>query len=143
MTFRRRNNPVAWLVGLLALVAVLDTLFVIERLAEPLLVLTSVTLVVWRVTRQGRRALPPRPLEVLHGLAEEGVEVIRLRAEVAQLRADLADAREAAHAAWQDASEPGGSGVTVVDLRTRLLSDPRSGAHSLGVAGDPRTGTGH
>jgi hypothetical protein len=128
MTFRRRNNPVAWLVGLLALVAVLDALADIERLAVPLLVLTSVTLVVWRVTRQGRRSLPPHPPHVIEGLAEEGVEVIRLRAEVAQLRTDLAGAQEAAHAAWQDASESDSPGP---DMRARLLADPLSGVRRL------------
>jgi hypothetical protein len=82
---------------------------------------------------QRRPGLPAGPGEAgrPQPVAGDG-EAIRLRAEVAQLRADLASAREAAHAAWRDASEPDSPGP---DLRSRLLADPLSGARHLPGSG--------
>jgi hypothetical protein len=102
----RRHSPLAWFVALLALVAVLNAVAVVERLAGPLLLLTAAGLVVWAVARRGRRpVLLARPPKVIQGHAEDA-EVIRLRARVAQLSAELDEARESARMAWQDASDP-------------------------------------
>ena len=134
---RQRHNPLAWLVALVALVAVLNAVAVLERLAGPLLGLAAVGLVVWAVARRSRHSLPPGPPpKVVRGRAGDGRDecIAQLEEENAQLRADLADARDMAHAAWDRASEPGGQDATVVDLRARMLRDPRSGAHPLGSA---------
>jgi hypothetical protein len=126
-------------VALLVLVALLNAVAVVERLAGPLLVLAAVGLVVWAVACRGRRPVPPgRPPNASPGRAENA-ELIRLLAENAQLRAELDAARDSAYAAWQDATdsdsrdatEPGSRDATVVDLRARLLRDARSGAGPL------------
>jgi hypothetical protein len=128
MTRRRGHNPLALFVVLLVLAAVLNAVALIERLA-PLLLLAAVGLVVWALARRGRSLLP-RPPKVIDGQAEDS-ELERLRAEVIWLRRRLAETTYAAHAAWEQASEPGGQDATVVDLRTRLLRDARSGARPL------------
>jgi hypothetical protein len=129
MSRRSRPNPLAWLVVLLVLVAVLNAVAVIERLAGPLLLLAAV-LVVWALARHRRPVPPGHPPTVIRGRAQDDAEVIRLRAEVAHLCAELDEARDTAHAAWQDATEPGGA--TVIGMRARLLADRLSGAHRLG-----------
>jgi hypothetical protein len=80
-----------------------------------LLVLSVAGLLVWTLARH-RRPLPPRPPKVIRSRAEED-ELDRLRAEVEALRRRLA--------------ETTGQDATVVDLRTRLLRDARSGARPL------------
>jgi hypothetical protein len=76
--------------------------------------------------RRGRTSLPPGPGP---GRAEDA-ETIPLRAEVEALTAERDEAPESARAAWEASSEPRGS--KVVDLRARLIGDPRSGARPLG-----------
>jgi hypothetical protein len=133
MTRRSRHNPVAWFVALLALVAVLNVVAVIDRLAGPLL-LTAAGFAVWSVARRDRRPVPPgRPLNVIQGHARDA-EVIRLHAEIAQLRAELDEARESARRAWQDASDPDAAVPGPQDqpgMRARLLADRLSGARPL------------
>jgi hypothetical protein len=127
MTRRRGHNPLALFVALLVLAAVLNAVALIERLALPLL-LAVVGLAVWALA-QRRRPLPPQPPKVVQGEPEDS-ELERLRAEVIWLRRRLAETTDAAHAAWEQASEPD-QDATVVDLRTRLLRDARSGARPL------------
>jgi hypothetical protein len=123
---RRGHSPLAWLLALLALVVVLNTIAVLERLAGPLLMVAAVGLVVWTLVRRGHRPVPPGgPPEVIRGQMDSDA------AEVIRLRDGLEAARGAAYAAWEDATEPGTRGASVLAPRARLLGDARSGARPL------------
>jgi hypothetical protein len=132
----RRHNPLVWSAVLVALVMVLNAAALIERLLGPLLMAVCVGVGAWAVARVRRLPVPPgQPPKVIRGQAEDQAgrigHIARLEGENAKLRADLATAQDTAHAAWDQASEPPAQDPTVVDLRTRLLRDGRSGARPL------------
>jgi outer membrane murein-binding lipoprotein Lpp len=65
-------------------------------------------------------------------LASLGAERDQLAAQVADLTRQLADAREAAHAAWDAAASVPPRKARHATGRAQLLDDPLAGAHELG-----------
>jgi hypothetical protein len=145
MRFRHSARVIA--LGLLGLLG-LDLLAWVQRLAPLTVAVAGLVLVAALVRR--RRRLPPltRPRHIGEAYAppEAGLpqwnaaaphrallaENDRLRAEVGQLRTDLAAARESAMAAWDVAAgRPPRPAQPADPDRDRLLAAPRSGVRPL------------
>ena len=130
MNRRRRSRGVLHpsAVVALAFLAAMLLLTAAIRLLPWLIAAAVVAVAVRWLTKRSHTAAP-------RALNAADLEMIRLRAELDQARAELADAREAMHAAWDAAANVPPRTTTAStsdDELTRLLAAPFSGARRLG-----------